>query len=366
MSTTKVILVIGATGAQGLAVVDALLGPDADGKPSPYSVRALTRDPAGQRALELRARGVECVRGRFHFLIVVVYFADPLAGSFEDQEAVSKALEGVYGVWVNTDGFTVGEIREIYAGMLIFEAAKRTKSLRHYVWSSVPYASKLGGFKPQYRAGHMNGKSLVADWLRGQASTVSNDALTWTIVETLPYTEMLACGLFEPLNVRADGTVVFAAPAGRARVPLVALKDLGWWARYTFDHRAETSGQDLAIGSHVVSWDEIVKTFTKVTGKPAVYKAQSIEEWWANFGDGVNRSIGTGSMTVKQNFSGFWNTFADELVPRNMDWIRSVHPGTQTLEDWMRQNNYTGTGGTVLKSREDHGDWGLSEVAREL
>ncbi|KAJ7364011.1 NAD-P-binding protein [Mycena albidolilacea] len=350
MSATKLILVIGATGAQGLAVIDALLVPDANGKPSPYSVRALTRDPAGQRALELSARGVDIVKG-----------------SFEDQEAVAKAFEGVYGVWVNTDGFTVGEIREINTGMLIFESAKRAESLRHFVWSSVPYASKLGGFRPEYRAGHMNGKGLVADWLRGQTSTVSTDGLAWTIVETLPYTEMLACGLFEPLNVRADGTVVFALPTGRAKIPLVTLKDIGWWARYAFDHRTETSGQDLRIASHIVSVDEIVKTFTKVTGKPAVYKPQSIEEWWNNFDSGVNRSIGSSSMTVKQNFSGFWKTFGDELVKRDLDWVRSVHPGAQTLEDWMRENKYTGAEGTILKSREDHGDWGLNEeVVRKL
>jgi uncharacterized protein YbjT (DUF2867 family) len=65
MSTTKLVLVIGATGAQGLAVIDALLTPDRNGKPSAYSVRALTRDPAGQRARELSARGVECVKGMF-------------------------------------------------------------------------------------------------------------------------------------------------------------------------------------------------------------------------------------------------------------------------------------------------------------
>jgi hypothetical protein len=63
MSATKLILVIGATGAQGLAVIDALLAPNANGKPSPYSVCALTRDPAGRRALELSARGVEVVKG---------------------------------------------------------------------------------------------------------------------------------------------------------------------------------------------------------------------------------------------------------------------------------------------------------------
>lgn len=63
MSNKKVILVIGATGAQGIAVIDALLAPNADGSPSPYSVRALTRDPNSKQALDLSKKGVECVRG---------------------------------------------------------------------------------------------------------------------------------------------------------------------------------------------------------------------------------------------------------------------------------------------------------------
>ena len=60
---TKLILVIGATGAQGRAVIDSLLTPGIDGSPSPYTIRALTRDPSGQRAEGLRARGVEVVEG---------------------------------------------------------------------------------------------------------------------------------------------------------------------------------------------------------------------------------------------------------------------------------------------------------------
>ena len=59
----KLILVIGATGAQGLAVIDALLKPSVGGEPSPYAVRALTRDPNSRRAKELRDKGVECVKG---------------------------------------------------------------------------------------------------------------------------------------------------------------------------------------------------------------------------------------------------------------------------------------------------------------
>lgn len=66
MSSQKLILVIGATGAQGLAVIDALLAPGQDGTPSPYAIRALTRDPSSKRALQLTAKGVECVKGMFY------------------------------------------------------------------------------------------------------------------------------------------------------------------------------------------------------------------------------------------------------------------------------------------------------------
>ena len=62
-SQTKLILVIGATGAQGIAVINKLLEPTTDGKSSPYSIRALTRDPGSRRAVGLKQKGVECVKG---------------------------------------------------------------------------------------------------------------------------------------------------------------------------------------------------------------------------------------------------------------------------------------------------------------
>ena len=67
-------------------------------------------------------------------------------GDTSDLASVAAALDGVYGTWVNIDGFTVGEQREIYAGMRIFELAKQTKSLRHYVWSSLDYILKVSEF----------------------------------------------------------------------------------------------------------------------------------------------------------------------------------------------------------------------------
>jgi hypothetical protein len=58
--------------------------------------------------------------------------------------SIARAFHGVYGAWVNTDGFTIGEQKETYAGMRIFEIAKQTESMRHFVWSNLDYGFKVG------------------------------------------------------------------------------------------------------------------------------------------------------------------------------------------------------------------------------
>ena len=121
---------------------------------------------------------------------------------------VLNALQGVYGVWSNTDSFTVGEQKEIFYGMRIFELAKQVKNVRHYIWSSLDYVNKvlrslsasavraltcrkLSGYNPKYSAEHYNGKARVADWMKAQPSIVSNDDMTWSCVSTGPYMDMI-------------------------------------------------------------------------------------------------------------------------------------------------------------------------------
>lgn len=185
--------------------------------------------------------------------------------------------------------------------------------------------------------------------------------------------------MFGPLNKRKDGTFVFASPIGRGHVPMIALPDLGYFARYTFDHREETSGKDLEVASEMVQWDELVRTFEKVTGNKAEYKPVALDEWFVSssslsdqqvlmvkpvddsrfefFADSnrpvaADNTFGDGSTTWKKNFSGWWGTsvyrcqpnytfplmpsfagmFRDDVAQRDMSWIRSVHPNGYTLE----------------------------------
>ena len=89
--------------------------------------------------------------------------------------------------------------------------------------------------------------------------------------------------VFLPATRRKDGTFVFAAPLGDGHVPMVALADIGFFARYTFDNRELTSGKDLEIASEVIGWEDLVKTFTKVTGEKAVYKRMELDQWLAAY-----------------------------------------------------------------------------------
>ena len=110
---------------------------------------------------------------------------------------------------MNTDSFTIGEQKEVFRGIRIFELAKQVKTVRHYVWSSLDYASKVllftlhlvfrvlkrslqkSGFNPKYRAGHYDGKGRVTDWMKAQPSVVNDDEMSWSVLTTAPYIDMI-------------------------------------------------------------------------------------------------------------------------------------------------------------------------------
>ncbi|KZT67933.1 NAD(P)-binding protein [Daedalea quercina L-15889] len=321
----KLILDIGATGGQGMAVIDKLLAPSSDGSPSPYAVRTLTREPQGYRTKELAARRVQ--------------------GSFFNFVAVLAALKGAYGAWVNTDGFTVSEGKEMWADIRIFELAKQA-GVQHYFWSSLDYAFKLGDYNPTYKCEHYDGKGRVADFIQAQPSVISDTDMSWTVVTSGPYMEMPYNFMFGPYKKREDGTVVFVTPLGKGHVQMIALEDLGFFARYAFDNRRTTSAQELKIATDRVDWEYLRATFEKVTGQRAEVIYQSFDDWCKNLKNAdrpianERGPIDNGSTTWRENFRAFWAMWRDDLIPRDYEWLRRVNPKGFTLESWMRAKQY--------------------------
>lgn len=52
-------------------------------------------------------------------------------------------MDGCYGAFINTDTYTVGGEKEIWAAIKLYEIACRTPSMRHWIFSNLDYGSKV-------------------------------------------------------------------------------------------------------------------------------------------------------------------------------------------------------------------------------
>ena len=87
----RIVVVFGATGTQGGAVVDALLSSNPDVKAT-FTIRAVTRDPSSQAAQALKARVAEVAKA-----------------DLSDRLSLQEALKGAEIVFAVTDaGQAVG------------------------------------------------------------------------------------------------------------------------------------------------------------------------------------------------------------------------------------------------------------------
>ena len=86
-----------------------------------------------------------------------------------------------------------------------------------------------------------------------------------------------------------DGTAVIAAPAGQGRTGFVSRDDLAdVAAAVLLDGSATLDGSPLdgqaleVTGPEALSMAEAAAVLTEVTGRPAVYREQTVEEAWAS------------------------------------------------------------------------------------
>ncbi len=105
----------------------------------------------------------------------------------------------------------------------------------------------------------------------------------------------------------------------------------------------------------MLGWDELVETFKRVTGLPAVYKDVPYDEWvegvpWKDVP--IARNIPNGR-SFRENSRSWWRLYHDDIIERDMKWIEQVNPERVTLENWIRKTGYDGTQKPLLKDIED-------------
>jgi hypothetical protein len=230
--------------------------------------------------------------------------------------------------------------------------------LKHFLWAGLAYASKLGGFDPKYKTGHLDAKGRVSEYL----SLQPRSPMAWSVLSSCLYMDMLSV-LLAPRPDPADpDTLVFSLPLGAGQPPLIHLPDLGRYARWMFDTPDRSIGMNLQVGTENIGWEYLAKTFKEVTGKKAVYKDVTLDEWFASgvFPD-PDRKLGHSAdhndptlLTYRENFSGFWNMWKDDLVKTDYALLDDILPDrVKSLGEWMRLTGYDGKTKVILKDSAD-------------
>lgn len=286
LSAEKTVLVTGATGRQGGAVVRHML-------PKGWRLKALTRNPQSHAAQSLAREGVELVHG-----------------DMEDTTSLSRAAQGVYGIYSVQDFWTVGAKREVQQGKNVADAAKKA-GVKHLVYSSVGGAERNTGIP------HWESKWEVEKHIRslGLPTTVFRPV---TFMEGY-YIDEVAIGLLK-------GKLVDAV-RGDKPYQTIATNDIGAFVALAFERPTEFIGKELEIAGSELANSEAAKVFSRVLGKQVKHQKPPLP---------LIRLI------LGKEFYLMFRWFNEAGYKADIPGLRRAYPEVrlQTLEEWLRNEGW--------------------------
>lgn len=293
MEAKKMIVVSGATGRQGGAVIQHLV------RGGNRRVRAITRNARSARAERLRALGVE--------LIEV---------SLEDAAGLARALEGADGVfsvqnyWEKGVGFE-GEIRQ---GKNLAEAAKKA-GVHHFVQSTmadgqIPLPAALRHFRSKAR-------------LEEQIDAIG---LPRTFLGTVTFMENL-------IDPKLGGEWTFPLISRflkpDAPYPMLAVDDIGGIAAAVFADPEKYLGRKINIVSDTPTIPAMKQMYREVTGRSP--KRLQFPRWLSRM---LNHEF---AAQLEWQSAGGWTFGTDEAG--------AVYPKLTSFREFLHKHLIPGRGG---------------------
>lgn len=231
----RTLLITGATGQQGGAILRELLGKD-------FTLRAMTRRPEAEAARALAKQGVQIVQG-----------------DLDDEKSVGRALEGAWGAFAVQNTWEAGVEREEVQGKR-FARLARQAGVHHFVYSSVGSADQKTGIP------HFENKYRVEETVR------SLDFPSHVILRPVFFMEnLLAPGFL-------NGDKLYAALDPSTRLQMIAVRDIGKYGARAFTHAAELAGQAIDIASDEVTMPEAAMILSEAFGRTIEHVRVPIEE----------------------------------------------------------------------------------------
>ena len=309
MSDKKIIAVLGATGAQGGGLVQAIL---AD-KNSPFKPRALTRDVKSEKARALAAAGAEVV-----------------AADLDDPATLRRAFDGAHGAFCLTFFWEHFSAEKEFAQAGSMAEAAKQAGVSHVIWSTLDDTRRfipldddrmptLGG---KYKVPHFDAKG-EADGLFTRAGVPT------TFLQTVFYWENFIYFGAGPKR-GPDGKLALVMPMGDKKLPAIASEDIGKCALAIFQRGRELIGKTVGISGEQLTGAELAAKMSKAVGEPVTYQDVPPE---------VYRGFGFPGADDMGNMFQFKRDFNDYFTKsRSVEFARSLNPQLQNFDQWLSKN----------------------------
>lgn len=239
MSDKKTIVVCGATGQQGGAVLDALL------KTGKWNLVAFSRNLNGPKAEEIKKKGVTV-----------------LQADFADKPSLMEAFKGAYGVYGVTmplapNGKIDTEL-EWEQGQNIVEACLHNQ-VQHLVLSTVLYVEEGQENSLTYVKRKVDIEQLVK-------------------LKNIPYTFLCPGSFMDDFGgeyLPVKNNVITGMAANDAKIPHIASVDIGKFAALAFEKPEQFMGKKLNLVGDFISGNELAAIATKLS-KGKTYKHKPV------------------------------------------------------------------------------------------
>ncbi|KAE8157040.1 hypothetical protein BDV40DRAFT_309060 [Aspergillus tamarii] len=325
MSSTKLLVVLGATGNQGGSVIKSFLADPT------WRIRGLTRNTSSAKAQSIQAQGVEIVQA-----------------DLDDVASLEAAFQGATAIFSVTDFWNAfatiaqnseiedqSKIRRTYEyelqqGKNVFDAATKVETLERLVFSSLSDASKWSKGKYTWVL-HFEAKAHAVDYVR---ETYPELWKRTSVVQVGWYLSNFLGPFLRPKKAENGVYQFVGGLKADVKLPIAAAEeDTGPAVKALV---ACPPGKNLIAYREWMTPEEFVRTWSRVLGVPAEYvtlpEGQSIE----GVPDILKREF-------IENW-GYWNEFGYE----GRDDPTVVHPNqlevgfeVPTVEDWIRGQDWS-------------------------
>ncbi|OLN81936.1 NmrA-like family domain-containing protein-like protein 1 [Colletotrichum chlorophyti] len=303
MASTRKVLVLGATGKQGGAVVDALL--DLPSSSPPLEILALTRNPDSAKVKSLietaQPKGVTIT---------------PVQGDLKDTPApIFESHPQIDSVFIVT---TLGN--EDAVGKAWVDAAIDAGTSQ-VVLTSVDRGGEDKSWTNPTDVPHFYQKHAIELHLRDRADELDKAGrrLRWTILRPSAFLDNANPGMFGKVFAAMWSTL----PADRS-LQLVSVRDIGLFAAKAIADPEKWDRRAVSLAGEDITYEKAREVFKKVVGSemPQTYTF-----------------LGQGMLWAISDMGKMFEFFKREGYGADIQLLRKEEPRLQNFETWLRESS---------------------------